>query len=377
MGDSGNPFIIRTPWQMQNISSLNYTIPNPPLGETGALPGRLFIQERNIDFLSDRGFSSLPVLTLQQRRGDGTFANLDDRNAVVQGVFNHVYRGADFEVRTFEIDFTATAANSGIGVGLFSRIGSGDGNVDRVGRVENLSLVNSIITGTGPAIVGGLAGINDGIIELCRVEEVDVTGTNSVGGMTGINDGIIKLCRVEEVTVTGTNGVGGMTGLNDDLIELCIVRNVLVTGIENVGGYAGMNSADGTIRQSGFEDTAPTPAVGTLRAQSVVGTNSAINTVGGFAGTNAGLIENVYFLSMARLSDPPPVSNNGGGIVGYNDGVVTYAFYYAPAPYSQGIAGETGTPTIIYPIVRDGALAAMKSIVIGDDVTPCGIQIYT
>ncbi|MCL2663354.1 MAG: hypothetical protein FWE83_08535 [Oscillospiraceae bacterium] len=318
MGNSEYPFIIRTPWQMQNVSDLNYNIPNPdPAAPPSTfLTDILFVQERDIDFAEDIGYSSPPPpANPNPRPGDGTFANLTGRNAVVQGnvqgYFNHAYLGRRINtgvpVSVSNVNITFTSATT-LGIGLFARVGAD-------GSVSSIMLTDSVIT-----------------------------GSTNVGGIAGINNGEIDLCKVTVSTRTTTVGTEIVTTLDD--------RVTSIAGTSNVGGIAGTNS--GTITRSGVEYS------------TVSGTTG--NSTGGIAGLNAagGTVRDVYFLSTSdmydRTGDPPPVgdppfatppvSNNGGGIVGENNGTVSYAFYIAPSPRET-----VGATVNLYPIVRIGIRA--------------------
>jgi hypothetical protein len=153
------------------------------------------------------------------------------------------------------------------------------------------------------------------------------------------NEGVIEKCLVEgsvfDLGVQAAN-VGFIVGENAGTITGCLVRGSSITnGSSSVGGVAGLNST--MIQNSGV-------------IESTIAGNA--NSIGGIVGTNSGTVQDVFFLStvtpkeIADGTKAPPVSNNGGGIVGENVAYVKRAMYLAVAPKST---------THIYPIMRVGS----------------------
>jgi hypothetical protein len=282
----------------------------------------IFRQTRDISFADASSFAQDPSgdIGVPQRYGsDGTTALIQQDpsiNAVVTVGFNAVYRGLNNTVRDLTIN-TATDYS-----GLFA---SNDG-----GLIENLTLESSEIRGN--YFVGGIAG------------------DNKVGGLSGDSEGTITGCTVTYLTLNGIAGVGGITGANGGTIELCIVDNTDVLGrtsnlSTNIGGIAGANYGD--VIRCGVQYS-------TVISSNTLTDTSGYSLVGGIVGANAdtGVVRDVYFLSVNDLDDIP-VSQNGGGIAGQNEGSVFHAFYIAPAPYTTAGSGMAAVKTI-YPIVRVG-----------------------
>lgn len=398
------PQIIRTnaPFYADQLPSQLAAWYRAMAGDSADRPGpfippdaRYFDQERNIDFTADRGYSyrGVDVPIPAANRGDGTYAYLGGLDSVVRRAFGHVYRGNDLSVSNVTVSNTIAGA---INTGLFSMTGPG-------GWIFDLTLIDSSITGIENT--GGIVGSNSGMLINLKTENVTVTGTTAdninTGGIAGYNDGYIYGNHVIETTVTGIENVGGLVGLNtniisaytDDLsetgeiIEINRVSDSTITGILNVGGAVGNNMFSLTAAHIASIETTivnPTSVTGEENVGGIAGLNTAHilwsgveystvtgtvgNSTGGITGHNfAGLTKDVYFLS---LSDPwnrtgpgapsqndAPVSSNGGGIVGLNDGHVENAFYYAPAPRGTSVDDSVEPPinvTTIYPIVRSG-----------------------
>jgi len=132
------------------------------------------------------------------------------------------------------------------------------------------------------------------------------------------------------VVRTGHDGNAGLFEQIDGKLSGVILRNADIAGGANTGGITGINR--GIIQRSGIE------------LAKINGTNNT----GGFVGYNGGEISDVYFISVNAYDDSPVTGGGAvGGITGYNseNGIVTLAFYFAPAPVSF---------TAMYPIVGAG-----------------------
>ena len=103
------------------------------------------------------------------------------------------------------------------------------------GTVQNVSVVNSYLRSSEPTgvYIGGVAGINKGVITNCRnTGEISATTTSAyitafAGGVAGSNDGAITNCRnTGGISATGvgasTNAyAGGTAGCNNGTIANC------------------------------------------------------------------------------------------------------------------------------------------------------------
>lgn len=98
------------------------------------------------------------------------------------------------------------------GTGLFRSIG-------KTGEVKNLTLECDISPTEDMKNIGGIAGINAGIIRNCSVQG-SVFGMEAVGGIAGRNteSGEILNCT-NEAEVHGMRRTGGITGFNEGLIR--------------------------------------------------------------------------------------------------------------------------------------------------------------
>lgn len=119
------------------------------------------------------------------------------------------------------------------------------GEID--GEIKNIGLIDVDITGVDH--VGGIAGMNYGIIENCFVTG-NIRGNDDVGGLSGYNDGSI-LDSYFIGTVSGNDSIGGLAGSmygnKGSSNNNYVVADV--TGNSTVGGLGGL-FYDGEIHNS-------------------------------------------------------------------------------------------------------------------------------
>ena len=164
-------------------------------------------------------------------------------------------------------------------------------------------------------------------IQNIRLSEVNVSGQTSVGGLVGVNQGIIINSHVTGTVHSLSSAVGGLVGSNRRQI-IYSFANVIVTqqAGHSAGGLVGVNR--GTIRES----SASGRVEGHNNAGGLAGNNewgSIINSyatgmvsgdsrVGGLTGVNVGSIINSYATGMVTGN-----SDSGGLVGSHSDGGVT------------------------------------------------------
>ena len=195
-------------------------------------------------------------------------------------------------------------------IGLFGTIGSG-------GEVENLRLEN--VTINGLSYVGGLAGINQGIIHYCSSSGHVTSGdySEAVGGLVGYEDGTIYYSSSTATVSGGTysGSLGGLVGSssNDGLTIQCYATGTVIGGNNSydLGGLVGYNWG-GTIGNS--------YAVG-----AVTGGNN-LEDLGGLVGYN-------YYGDISQCYSAGAVTSGSnskylGGLVGYSDtGNISHSYF--------------------------------------------------
>lgn len=338
-------FIIRTPWQMMNISKLT--------GSTDYTAGNTFTQERELDFKHTGigvGAGALPLNT-----------------AAVDDEFRGVYDGASLTIMNFEAQAPTGTQDIGLfmlNYGTIKDLALSSAKLtglkkcggiasQNFGNIIGSSVENLTFTGTQEDI-GGITGINGigGNIEDCRVSNTTINNgdnTNRLGGVAGQNLGNIIRTQVDTLALNGGEKIGGIAGVNTGNIGYCLVSNADISGKSNhIGGIAGESS--NSVTYSGVRYS-------TVKHIHNANTDGN-NTVGGIVGYNSvssATVRDVFFLSVEDITAidktaDAPVSDNGGGIVGQNSGTVERALYLAPAPKNKksGVDNEY----ILYPIVR-------------------------
>ncbi len=125
------------------------------------------------------------------------------------------------------------------------------------GTIQNCGLTDSTISAIS-SVIGGLAGINEGIIERSFVKNSVIKysnsySTTSYGGLAGRNGsssvrGIIRESYTD-VTVDAKKWTGGLVGWNYGTIENCYSFGE-VKGTDEIGGFAGRVSEESNISNS-------------------------------------------------------------------------------------------------------------------------------
>ena len=148
--------------------------------------------------------------------------------------------------------FKGTLRGNGHSIGhLYLRRGSTDNYHSLLGvmgagaRVESLALTDvNIITTAHTRFVGGVAGLNNGVITQSYVSgQLAAGGSNLVGGLAGQNGGTISASYNRATVAASTSSqVGGIAGRNQGSITAAY-NTVSVSGasLTQVGGIAGRN----------------------------------------------------------------------------------------------------------------------------------------
>ena len=201
---------------------------------------------------------------------------------------------------------------------------------------------------TGYTYLGGVAGVNGGLIQSAYpAKDCAVRGDSRVGGIAGVNLGGDAAASKGLIICTGNNSstgtveanryAGGVAGANVGNISLSGQLQSSVTATDYAGGVAGINTKNGiyTGRIYSAENTTGT----------VWGSVTAANYAGGVAGTNRVEITRVENHASVRAS-----TKYAGGIAGVNDegGMISYCSHaqnqvYATNGEAGGIAGNNNS----------------------------------
>lgn len=202
---------------------------------------------------------------------------------------------------------------------------------------------------TGHTYLGGVAGVNGGLIQSAYpAQGCAVRGDSYVGGIAGVNLGgnaaastrkglIICTENNSTGTVEANRYAGGVAGANVGSISLSGQLQSSVTATDYAGGVAGINTDKGSI----YGDENATGVVS--------GSVTAANYAGGVAGTNRAEITRVENRASVRAS-----TQYAGGIAGVNDagGKISACVHaqnqvYATNGEAGGIAGNNNKDALI------------------------------
>ena len=231
---------------------------------------------------------------------------------------------------------------------------------------------------TGYTYLGGVAGVNGGLIQSAYpAQGCAVRGDSYVGGIAGVNLGgdaaastrkglIICTENNSTGTVEANQYAGGVAGANVGSISLSGQLQSSVTATGYAGGVAGINTDKGSIYSA-------ENAIGT-----VLGSVTAANYAGGVAGTNSAEITRVENHASVRAS-----TKYAGGIAGVNDagGTISYCSHasgnadavYATNGEAGGIAGNNNKNALIENVQVSAAVTAANGTAGGVTATNFGI----
>ncbi len=274
-----------------------------------------------------------------------TTGTLDGVTVAPIAGYNASYGATGIVTGSFSYEGGLAGYNSGAITGSTSSAAvSGTGGQTIAGGLVGFNVMGGTIAGSSASgtvsvdaamsgmsnYAGGLVGYNDGAISgSSAAGAVGETGTadgsdrNSIGGLVGYNGSnatVANTVATGAVTAQGADLVGGLIGENNGMISSSSAAGaVSVTGAANafVGGLVGYNV--GTIggAQASFATGSVTIDGGFSYAGGLVGYNYTNAVIGQAYATGA--VTDTYAGGGADGA-------NLGGLVGYNDGAVSYAY---------------------------------------------------
>lgn len=227
---------------------------------------------------------------------------------------------------------------------------------------------------TGYTYLGGVAGVNGGLIQSAYpAKDCAVRGDSYVGGIAGVNLGgnaAASICTGDNSstgTVEANQYAGGVAGANVGSISLSGKLQSSVTATDYAGGAAGINTTYKAYKGHIYSAENPTGAVG--------GSVTAANYAGGVAGTNRAEITRVENRASVRAS-----TKYAGGIAGVNDedGKISACVHaqnqvYATNGEAGGIAGNNNKDALIENVQVKADVTAANGTAGGVTATNFGI----
>lgn len=230
---------------------------------------------------------------------------------------------------------------------------------------------------TGYTYLGGVAGVNGGLIQSAYPDNgCAVRGDSCIGGIAGVNLGgnatankglIVCTGNTSAASVEANQYAGGVAGANVGNISLS--RSALqssVTATDYAGGVAGINTKNGKYTGSIY---------GAENANGAVwGSVTATTCAGGVAGTNSAEITRMENRASVRAS-----TKYAGGIAGVNTagGTISYCSHaqnqvYATNGEAGGIAGNNNKDALIENVQVSAAVTAANGTAGGVTATNLG-----
>lgn len=235
---------------------------------------------------------------------------------------------------------------------------------------------------TGYTYLGGVAGVNGGLIQSAYpAQGCAVRGDSYVGSIAGVNLGgdaaastrkglIICTENNSTGTVEANRYAGGVAGANVGNISLSGQLQSSVTATDYAGGVAGINTTYNAYKGRIYGAENATGAVS--------GSVTAANYAGGVAGTNSAEITRVENRASVRAS-----TKYAGGIAGENNagGTISYcshasgnaAAVYATNGEAGGIAGNNNENALIENVQVSADVTAANGTAGGVTATNFGI----
>jgi hypothetical protein len=258
-GTSGDPYLIATP---QDLNDVRNNL------------AAYFKQTDEIDldvapYNVDPGWVPINNFT-GDYDGDGHFVQNPhiNRDADEQGIFGIVSGGHIHGLGVEGVDFIFDTAYDTFRVGVIA------GELDNGALVEKCWVKSGTIfvsTNSYSSFIGGIVGSiidSASIIQDCR-SDIDVIGYKYIGGIAGLNSGIIRRCLIASAGagILASDKAGGITGASGT-IQNCAVYcdSVLEIGgtiaarvapnatVVNCYGEENVSVSDGTVSDANGED---------------------------------------------------------------------------------------------------------------------------
>jgi hypothetical protein len=242
--------------------------------------------------------------------------------------FNHTLDGNSHVISNLPVPMTGEPV-------LFSTIGS-------FGLIKNLVLDDCYASGCSGAVSGLLCGTNAGRIANCRVTNSTIESSSAgnadeykaIGGLAAVNQGIIEDCQVDAVLVVcrrPTILAGGLVGRNLGVIRRCGATGS-VSAYTGAGGLVGVNRGD----------------IEASWARATVGEAEQAATLGGLVGVNQGRIRDSYAAGTIWGGVP------SGGLVGFDEsGEISRCYCcgaivprYSSEPVARRLVGRADVASI-------------------------------
>ena len=222
----------------------------------------------------------------------------------------------DFDGNNKTISNLSIDGNSSGDVGFFAGLAQS-------AKVHDVIFDSAKVIGASSSCSGVVAGASLGIIDDCRVNNSNVSGSYA-GTLVGNNSRQVNNCNVSNVVIDASNSGGGIAGVSYGKIEYCTV-----TGSGTIITASGINSRAGGIVGETTQQSSITTS-GRLLKCAVDGVKVSASMAGGIAGENGfGYIAQCVVTATSIFHESTDASCRIGGVVGYNSRGEIIASYSA------------------------------------------------
>lgn len=261
--------------------------------------------------------------------------DIDLRSDIISSLFSkeHPFNGS-YQAKPSDIGFRILHYNGN--TSLFGVIGT-------EGKLDNVTVSEARITGTGQERSAVLAEINQGEISGCTVEQAVIYSASATEAalLAVENSGMIDRCRAHG-TVYSYGSMAGAVVYNhqrivrtgsESTLNLSAAGGITAGQDIFIGGIAAVNGQSAFI--DACESSSSLQAAGTLQA-------SAKLYLGGISGKNLGQIRdgNAFGHFPLENTDNMVGDVQGGIIAGINDGMITGVAYYETDGRKASAAGS-------------------------------------
>lgn len=229
----------------------------------------------------------------------------------------------DFDGNNKTISNLSIDGNSSGDVGFFAGLAQS-------AKVHDVIFDSAKVIGASSSCSGVVAGASLGIIDDCRVNNSNVSGSYA-GALVGNNSRQVNNCNVSNVEIDASYSGGGIAGVSYGKIEYCTV-----TGSGTIITASGINSRAGGIVGETTQQSSITTS-GRLLKCAVDGVKVSASMAGGIAGENGfGYIAQCVVTATSIFHESTDASCRIGGVVGYNSRGEIIASYSAFSIVGEG-----------------------------------------
>lgn len=203
------------------------------------------------------------------------------------------------------------------------------------GTVRNLEIYSSVFTGEN---AGAVASNNSGWISNVTGLGNSITGTGSIGGMAGVNRGLMEKLSDQSTVIARENTIaGGIAGTNRGSIFNAQTNSAVTTNIDSTDGKA---SQMGGIAGVNYDGNGEASGISNVSAHGVTGKKLHTKTAGGIVGMNHGTIHEAYNESVLNGS------TGIGGIAGSNQNDANKTASISNVANAMEIIGDAGSTDV-------------------------------